>query len=262
MVRNYKPRNPIDPGSKLSAQQTLEIIRHLIAGARGTVIAKLEGISENTVSSVAAKFRKKLRTSAALRQGCFEPFYFHGNVSKEFYEWVIELPNIDAGFYQRAGHCALRCMSEFENESSNLSSFMRKSDIRLLNINQSQRFFDSAFADGRTMRLRIACSNCPVGNDTAVSRIQFYNFMGHYLRERNLQIKHVREHYLLCAINYALHYRSMSEIGITWTQDEIHFPDETTWDDLKVKFAEQMKTDSFSLVQYFLQFLEDDPLTK
>jgi hypothetical protein len=259
MVRNYKPRNPVDPGSKLSAQQTLGIIRYLIAGRRGAWIAKMARVSENTVSSVAKKFRHKMRASPVLRQGCFEPFYVSGNISREFFEWVIDLPSEDADFYQRAGHCALNCTSEFENKSSNWSHFLRSASIRLLNIGQSQRFFDTAFGD-RTMRLRISCSNCPANEKGLASKTQFYNFMGHYLRERNLRIKDVQDHYLLCALSCALHYRCMGQLGVTWTADEIRFPEGINWDELQARFIENLKDDSFSLVQYVVQFLEDDPL--
>lgn len=261
MVRHYKPKNPIDPGSKLSHNQTLGIIRYLIAGRRGAWIAKMEGVSENTVSSVASKFRKKMRTSPVVRQGCFEPFYVSGVMSKEFYEWVLDLPSEDSDYYQRAAHCALHCPSEFENQASDWSHFIRGSNQRLLNMGQSQRLFETAFGDG-FIRLRHVCSTCPVSSEGPLFKKQFHNFMGFYLRERNLRKDSVQEHYLVCAVYYFLHYKSMFNLGITWTNNEIIIPDEIVWDQLPVRFAEQMKAGSFALVQYFCQFLEEDPLTK
>jgi|EndMetStandDraft_4_1072995.scaffolds.fasta_scaffold108998_2 hypothetical protein len=141
MVRKHKPRNPYAPGSKLAPSRTLEIICYLLSGRPSALIAAQMSISKNTVSTTSAKFRKKIRTSPAVRQACFELFYGGGHLQREIYIHLLDGPDAARpGYFADFETCVFRCPSAFLLKTASFPRFIFASNRRLLNLSQSQPF--------------------------------------------------------------------------------------------------------------------------
>jgi hypothetical protein len=260
MVRRYQPRNPIDPGSKLPEAKTLGILHYLLAGRPSAWIATRESVSKNTVSAISAKFRRKLRTSAAVRQACFEVFYENRLIDRDVYICLLDLPaRVDSTYYADVANCVFRCPSQFSLKAPDWTRFIVGSSKRVLNLRQTQAFFKLAFGDNGFL-LRRACASCSAIRRGPISRPEFFGIYSIYLRSRNLRAEDVEDYFLLFAIFLFLHFTAINQFGVSWLNDEITFPDALDWDKLPERYVDRMSALLFELVSYIASFLENDPL--
>jgi hypothetical protein len=260
MVRNYQPRNPFDPKSKLSPSTTLHIIHYLLAGRPSAWIAEKEAVSKNTVSALSARFRRKLQTSEPVRQSCFEVFYEHGYMPRELYVHLLDGPDAaPQEFFEDLAHCVFRCPAEISIANPGFPKFLRTSERRLLNSRQTQSFLEVLFGD-KNAALRQNCQACPLGVQTPIGPI-FPVAYHTYLRVRNLRIEHVREYFLLFTAHYYLHLVAMEKVGVRWSPDEIFLPDEADWPKLPEMYIRELNALIKGLLDYVQDFLVEYPLS-
>lgn len=257
MVRNYRPRNLLDPGSKLPGGTTAAIIHLLMEGMQSSVITAATGVSKNTVTAVAARFRRKLRTSLAIRRVCFEPFYNGGMIGKPTYIHLLEIDQTSPSFFEEVGRCALRCPSQFMGDASAWVRFAEASGQRFLNLLQTQRYLEQKAPAG--MPIRTFCDDCQT-LERGLFKPRFYPMLGHYLRVRNLRASDVEDHYLLFVLYNFIHDLTQLEIGHSAAEDESILPDEIDWPALDERYRLTMFTNAHRLFEPLIDALFQDPL--
>jgi hypothetical protein len=261
MVRNYQPRNPFDPKSKLALGKTLGIIHYLLAGRPSAWIAEKESVSKNTVSALSARFRRKLRTSAPVRQSCFEPFYVHGFLLRDTYVHFLDGPDtMLPEYFTDLANCVFHCPAQFQINTADYGRTLFALGGRQLNLRQSQNIL--TFICGDSDRLvRTPCQGCRIMKEGPVRSMEFCVLFNMYLRQRNLRKEHIEEYYLLFAITFLLNLAAMAACGIGWTPDESQLPGEAEWEQLPQRYAKEMNTILYSYIEYMSGFLKDDPLS-
>lgn len=259
MVRTYQPRNPIDPGSKLQVDKSFAIIHQLLAGRRSAWIAEHEKVSKNTVTAISTKFRRKLRSSTALRQACLEPFYKGGYLSREAYIHFLDGPaGYPPGYFEDVARCVFRCPSQFLLDPADFSRFVHASKRRVLNLQQMQTYV-TAIQEGRGMHLREACPGCAAMGGP-VSEPGFYLGYRDYLIARKLRANSVEEHYFLYAVFYLLHHNAIDAIGILWSADEVQVPERANREGVEREYHVAMFHLVRQLVGLIDNVLRNDPL--
>lgn len=259
MVRNYKPKNPYDPGSKLAPEKTLAIIHFLLAGRKADWIAKKEAVSKNTVSSLSARFRKKLLASDAVRQACLEPFYQNGLLSKEAYVEFYYIPKAPEWYMEEAAMCALQCPAEVQLHHGKAANLAIKAGERVLNRQVTESFMSHAFGN-ELILVRGRCTACLMQKMAYTKPQEFHLMFGLYLKERKLGRQQVADYYLLFTVHYLIHITALRSMGLEWLGDELALPEGFDMSALPKQYIDTVMTVTTDLVKYLSRFLQEDPL--
>lgn len=218
-MRTYRPRNPIDPGSKLHPGETLTIILWLLAGRTGDWIARKEQVSKNTVTSVSRKFREKLLNRREFRQIFFD--YLHGNeiISRDEYTRYSYLPaNYMEPYFRDAPRCIFRCPTEYFLTENRWERHMIKAKRGGPNF-MKRRFSIWWMYEGDGLSYRdCAAEACDATKWSISSEPGFPILFRHYLRERRLGEKNVKDYFLLFSLVFYFQILSMRHSGIQWRE--------------------------------------------
>ena len=243
----------------LAGCETISVIAYLLMGRPGAWIAKKESLSKNTVSALSARFRRKIRTSAAVRQSCFELLYNDGRLVKETYIHLLDGPDkAPPDFFAAVTKCVFNCPSQFSVGLTDWTQFLFTTNRRLLNLRQTQDFLKHNIGE-TGIAVRTPCQGCRA-MEIGTKRVEFYATYRGYLRAHNLGAKHVEEYYLLFWVFYLVHMMAINRMGFGISEDEIHMPSQEAWEQLPAWYAAEKNTILRSLVHYICSFIEDDPL--
>jgi hypothetical protein len=259
MVRNYRPKNPVDPGSKLGVERTMEILTHILYGKKSAWIAEHHKVSKNTVSAISARFRRKIRSSETIRQACFEPFYELGLIDKTVYTHLLDGPEgVRPDYFSDLANCIFRCPSQFSVKTSEWPGLIAKTKTRILNKDQTSRYFNKTA--GPMLHVRQHCQKCPMMEKGPITPLGYYVAYDGFLRERSLRAEHVEEYYYLFLIIYMLLMWSLHVSGVSWKDNEMIFPGEATWEEHNERLAQVLGLKTLQLSLYIGNALIEDPL--
>jgi hypothetical protein len=226
LPREEPARPRIEARSRQDAGAAVVLFRRAYLGL---YCRKGGGIEEHSLA-LAAKFRRKLRTSATARQACFEPFYEMGALDKDIYIHFLDGPDAARpGYFTDLAHCIFRCPSQFAIKKSEWPSLIGKTKTRVLNLGQAHRFFEKTL--GPDLHVRQACQGCRMRAEGPLRELHFYVAYEGFLRERNLRTEH-----------------------------EVILPDEKEWGEFSARFSQMFVFNVMRLTTHIGNTLLQDPL--